>query len=533
MLEGSTFVWTSSIDGEIGGGDYFTISNLSLGKHQIALQVTDSEGKTATASANITIADVVINEVYPNPLSVGYGEWIEIHNTSDLAVNLSGCKINDGDGELDYAIPENASDWDGILESGSYLVIHLSGMFDSSAEDLYVNLDSGVLDDDGDSITLFNQSEIALDFIRYGVCEDAIPTDWTGINPEAPIQGQSLGRNKESTDTDDGSDWENTGGIDADVPTPGNMNIAAYMGDVSDDGEITAYDASLILQYLVGKITLSDIQLIAADVSRQGGVTAYDAALILQRAVGLIDGFPAEGDVPSIASNYTRQRIVSVKDVKARKGEIIEVPIIIDDAEGIVSGVLKIRFDEEALRFKRVEAGNLSEGSYLDHRREGDRIEIAFAGMSQMRKGEGEPIILRFEVVGKRWVDEVKIGMEEASLEIREGLIGFVPYQTALLQNYPNPFNPETWIPYQLAKDADVSVRIYNVAGRLVREINLSYQRKGYYTSKGRAVHWDGRNKLGEQVASGVYFYQMQVREAIPSIGAGENRFVRKLVILK
>ena len=56
------------------------------------------------------------------------------------------------------------------------------------------------------------------------------------------------------------------------------------MGDVSGDGEVSAHDASLILRYIVGKITLSDLQLIAADVSGQSGVTAYDVALILQFA---------------------------------------------------------------------------------------------------------------------------------------------------------------------------------------------------------------------------------------------------------
>jgi parallel beta-helix repeat protein len=63
LLNGSTFVWTSSIDGEIGRGDYFTLSNLSLGGHQITITVTDGEGKTANASVNITIVKTVINEV--------------------------------------------------------------------------------------------------------------------------------------------------------------------------------------------------------------------------------------------------------------------------------------------------------------------------------------------------------------------------------------------------------------------------------------------------------------------------------------
>lgn len=70
------------------------------------------------------------------------------------------------------------------------------------------------------------------------------------------------------------------------------------LGDVSDNGEITAYDALLILQHVVGGTTLSERQLAAADVSGRGGVTAYDAALILQFVVGIIDRFPAYHEIP-------------------------------------------------------------------------------------------------------------------------------------------------------------------------------------------------------------------------------------------
>ncbi len=82
-----------------------------------------------------------------------------------------------------------------------------------------------------------------------------------------------------------------------------------------------------------------------------------------------------------------------------------------------------------------------------------------------------------------------------------------IPKTSALLPNFPNPFNPETWIPYQLAKPADVSLTIYNMRGVVVREIKLGHQAAGLYRSRSRAIHWDGRNISGERVASGVYFY--------------------------
>ena len=82
-----------------------------------------------------------------------------------------------------------------------------------------------------------------------------------------------------------------------------------------------------------------------------------------------------------------------------------------------------------------------------------------------------------------------------------------IPKTSALLPNFPNPFNPETWIPYQLAKPADVSLTIYNLRGVMVRKIKLGHQAAGVYQSRSRAIHWDGRNIFGERVASGVYFY--------------------------
>ncbi|MBI1923309.1 T9SS type A sorting domain-containing protein [Candidatus Poribacteria bacterium] len=96
--------------------------------------------------------------------------------------------------------------------------------------------------------------------------------------------------------------------------------------------------------------------------------------------------------------------------------------------------------------------------------------------------------------------------------------------ETALRQNYPNPFNPETWIPYELAKDANTTIEIYNAMGQVVRTLDLGFQRRGRYISRERAAYWDGRNEVGEHVASGVYFYVLK---------ASAFTATRKMVILK
>ena len=93
-----------------------------------------------------------------------------------------------------------------------------------------------------------------------------------------------------------------------------------------------------------------------------------------------------------------------------------------------------------------------------------------------------------------------------------------------MLPNYPNPFNPETWIPYQLAEPAEVSISIYAADGRLVRTLDLGHQPVGIYESRARSAYWDGRNALGEPVASGVYFY---------TLIAGDFTATRKMLIRK
>ena len=103
-------------------------------------------------------------------------------------------------------------------------------------------------------------------------------------------------------------------------------------------------------------------------------------------------------------------------------------------------------------------------------------------------------------------------------------LAALAPEETALLPNYPNPFNPETWIPYQLAAPTDVMVTIYAVDGTAVRTLALGHQSIGIYQGKSRAAYWDGRNDLGEPVASGVYFY---------TLTAGDFTATRKMLIRK
>lgn len=110
------------------------------------------------------------------------------------------------------------------------------------------------------------------------------------------------------------------------------------------------------------------------------------------------------------------------------------------------------------------------------------------------------------------------------NVKLADGGVKFIPPRTELLQNYPNPFNPETWIPFRLAESGEVEIRIYELTGRLIKRIDLGQTEAGSYIAKGKAAYWDGRDELGERVASGLYIYQML---------AGGKMFTRKMVILR
>ncbi|MFQ6093917.1 MAG: T9SS type A sorting domain-containing protein, partial [bacterium] len=96
---------------------------------------------------------------------------------------------------------------------------------------------------------------------------------------------------------------------------------------------------------------------------------------------------------------------------------------------------------------------------------------------------------------------------------------GLTPKTYLLHQNYPNPFNPETEILYALPQSAHVSVTVYNVLGQVVKVLVNEDQPAGSYRAQ-----WDGRSNTGEEVASGIYFYQMQ---------AGDFKATKRMVLMR
>lgn len=135
-----------------------------------------------------------------------------------------------------------------------------------------------------------------------------------------------------------------------------------------------------------------------------------------------------------------------------------------------------------------------------------------------------DPAVLRGWIAQAQIENDGSLAFQQGIANLQQLLGLLMPKRTALLTNYPNPFNPETWIPYQLAEPSEVTVRIYAVNGTLVRTLHLGHQTSGIYEGKSRAAYWDGKNEVGESVASGLYFY---------TLIAGDFTATRKMLIRK
>jgi len=266
------------------------------------------------------------------------------------------------------------------------------------------------------------------------------------------------------------------------------------------------------------------------DLSGDGSVTAFDASLILQFVVGLIQTFPVEDMMSSSPDNVPlRHYEVSVPSLNVTQEQRITVPIQINDATGLLAGGISLKYDTTVL--KATGASLKLNGAYWQANTELDgEVRVAFA-KTDFSHSEGQILfVVEFDVLpdteGKTSplsLDGVQLA-ESLSIKKINGLVTVLPSEFRLHQNYPNPFNPETWIPFKLSDDTDVVISIYDVEGKLIRNIGLGKVPAGMYISKDKAVYWDGCNDTGEKVSSGLYFYTLQ---------AGEYSATKRMLIVK
>ena len=245
------------------------------------------------------------------------------------------------------------------------------------------------------------------------------------------------------------------------------------------------------------------------------------------------DGFPIEGGKGYIVNVPQARNVAFAGEAWTNQTEdtaaapTISVEPLQDAWAFVVSGHLEGKL---AFNGYQVMVRNMRTDSTITASVQGDYFAAANADLARrsiVQVGD----VIEVRVIGPNGNVEsdtltVKVTPEsiaDAVLSLRLDGIG-QPKLTQLLQNFPNPFNPETWIPYQLETSADVTLHIYDTTGGIVRTIDLGFKQEGFYMTRTTAAYWDGRNNIGERVASGVYFYSLQT----PDFSA-----TRKMLILK
>jgi hypothetical protein len=254
-----------------------------------------------------------------------------------------------------------------------------------------------------------------------------------------------------------------------------------------------------------------------ADVSLSNAIEPIDAALTLRLAVGLsVPGIPT---APALSSPKICR--LNVNDYDAHR---LEVSIDLNDVRDVYSADIVMTYDPSKLTVADVsKTSAVSEWLSADGAKSG-KLRISLAGVSEP-VSNGSLVTVTFDGDGVQ--DAIKqLDITEFKLNggTLKATVENLPKAFALLQNYPNPFNPETWIPYELSKAADVTISIFNVNGQMVRHLELGSKMPGHYVDTSKAAYWDGKNESGEMVSSGIYFYQLR---------AGHDAAVRKMIIVK
>jgi len=311
------------------------------------------------------------------------------------------------------------------------------------------------------------------------------------------------------------SDTLRVGGSWSYVSAPQEVQqLVRSLGDVTDNGVVTAFDAAWVLQHTVGLHTLTGVDSTAADVSGRMGISAYDASLILQYVIDKIKVFPADtGGVDDPATKaLALLRTISVGEATPESDGGLGVPILIDEMEGVVAGEMTLCFEGNGGNVT-VRSTDLTSGYLFASNVQKGRVQVSFAG-SESNAGPGpvldvvfdesDACLLRSLRLRRVSLNEGRIPVQIVKVEAE------IPTSYRLGQNYPNPFNPETMIRYDLPEAGQVHLLIYNVSGQLVRTLVDEDRPAGSF----RAT-WDGADDSGRSAASGIYFVKMKAGDFV------------------
>jgi cytoskeletal protein CcmA (bactofilin family) len=307
------------------------------------------------------------------------------------------------------------------------------------------------------------------------------------------------------------------------------VNRSRVRGDVSGDGTISAFDASLVLQHVTGIAVLTDpAALYAADASNNGTISAFDAALILQHVAGIIRIPPVAGGQSGASLRKVDGSTIDAAplgSVSWTSPAATEVPEVItmglktsSDASGVYAIEVVSAINESMVSVENVASKLPSDWQLFYHVANGE-LRIAMAGVTPIAGGEFATVTFRLKDKAARvnFTSSTMLNERASSTDAVE--LAAVPTVFQLEQNYPNPFNPSTTIKYQIPQQSSVMLVIYNVQGQKVRTLVSEEQKAGFYS-----LQWDGKNDAGVLVSSGFYIYRIQ---------AGTFNATQKMLLMK
>lgn len=355
------------------------------------------------------------------------------------------------------------------------------------------------------------------------------------------------------TASSDGEGYYQLAGLEA----QGNYTITPEQATFNDWSAhlITTYQAALTLRYVVGLESFTSAQVKAADVDKDGKVTAYDAALVAQFAVGLPPRSnshvgewifsPAFRSYFELNTSYQNQNYTGIllgdvtgdwnqsygqkkativpavewlNDIKIEPGKIT-IPIKIAGVQDMISWQLHLKFDPARVQFNAIKKGAAGSRLPLLQNCGDGNLYIGMYGSEEIHSDESYTEII-FDV---RETSNDRIEFEVPYFQVnnnpvQQGSItldvdGIIPGDFVLLQNFPNPFNPTTTISYQLPEAGAMKLVIFNLTGQEIITLEDQDQQAGLHQ-----IEWNGLDKAGAEIVSGVYFCHLHFRNQVRTI---------------
>lgn len=343
----------------------------------------------------------------------------------------------------------------------------------------------------------------------------------------------------------------------------GGLNYTVWPSKPTEEGwdpAISSWDASLILLNYIDPENwwLSDYQKIAGDVSGDGKVSPWDASYILQYATHLIEEFPAgdwrfqpdsrfypnlNSDVPyqdyfgiligDVSGDWTEDNYqkkgaefascqISIPEISAKTGQTVTLPINIEGADDILALDIVLDYNPEILRVTDVSQTKITQNYFMAYKDEVGKLRAALAGTKALKNGS--IVEITFEVKGNHGESELKFETAKANEMNCQTVSGKITVDgsegNTADKLMTDIFAKETArIKFSLSEDSRVSLRIYDVTGRLVKTLVEGKNHCGKHV-----VVWDGRNEIGRKMPPGIYFCRLE---------AGSSSVTKKLVFVK